>query len=192
MHFHLYHFLETRCSWTNYLVDLIIRQLEQEKTLTCISLHDECYWFEFFVSLFIDPLDTTNPPALFSVHKQGFTLHIRKAARHLCLGHNRKGLGRLCRIENLSEFREVAWIWESSLWQSHSNRAPSVHLQDKSRPKSERVVADTAPAGRRPNALPICWISGWHACSMGKFGRGGVTRPDPLYWGWVAREVQNC
>ena len=48
-----------------------------------------------------------------------------------------------CRNENLSEFKELAWIWESSLWQSHSNRAPSVHLQDRSPPKSERLVADS-------------------------------------------------
>ena len=64
------------------------------------------------------------------------------------------------------------------------------------------------PAGCRSNALPICRISGWpravnaispaghlrarlNACSMGKFGWGGVTRPGPLYLGRVAREVQN-
>ena len=52
------------------------------------------------------------------------------------------------------------------------------------------------PAGSRPSAIPICRISGpttttMNACSMGKFGRGGITRPGPLYWGQIAREVQN-
>ena len=71
----------------------------------------------------------------------------------------RKGPSRICRIENLSEFTELAWIWESSLWQSHSNRTPSVHLQDRIGPSLSDLWQ--TPAGHRPNALPICRISGW-------------------------------
>ena len=33
----------------------------------------------------------------------------------LMLRSFRKGPGRICRIRNLSEFRELTWIWESSL-----------------------------------------------------------------------------
>ena len=93
----------------------------------------------------------------------------------------RKGPSQVCRIENLSEFREFAWIWESSLWQSHSNRVPSVHLQN---PSPCRLW--WTPADRQPN-LPDFGLApsgehnkfGWtsrrwdgprlNACSMGKF-----------------------
>ena len=131
----------------------------------------------------------------------------------LCLGRIiafRKGPGQICRFENLSEFRELAWIWESSLWQSHSNRAPGVHLQDRSRPKSERVVADSgrsstqcstnlpdfglAPSGERhkldrtstgPGCIHVPWKSSGEVASLGRVrstggGRGG--RPVQNRW----------
>ena len=112
----------------------------------------------------------------------------------------RKGPGQICRIENLSKFRELAWISESSLWQSHSNRAPSVHLQDPSPSEMWRTLA-----GRRPNALPICQISDWpravnaissagHLRSGAGLGWMHVPWESSHFWaglGWGAREVQN-
>ena len=82
-----------------------------------------------------------------------------------------------CKINNLSKFRELTWIWENSLWQSHSNRAPSVHLQDRNRPKSYRVVVDSgrlstqcstnlsdvglALSGEHHKLAGHLWGSGW-------------------------------
>ena len=85
-------------------------------------------------------------------------------------------------------FKELDWIWESSLWQSHSNRAPSVHLQDRSRPKSERLVTNSGrlstqcstnlpdfglvPSGERHKLGRTSTRWGGprlNACSMGKF-----------------------
>ena len=88
---------------------------------------------------------------------------------------------------------QLAWIWESSLWQSRSNRAPSVHLQYRSRPKSERVVADSsrsstqcstnlpdfdlAPSGERhklgrtstgPSWVHAPWESSGEVASLGR------------------------
>ena len=105
-----------------------------------------------------------------------------------------------------AEFVELK-IWASSesspefgraLWQSHSNRAPSVHLQDKCRSKSERVVVDSgrlstqcstnlpyfglAPSIERHKLDRTSTVPRLNTCSMGKFGRGGVTRSGPLYW----------
>ena len=85
-----------------------------------------------------------------------------------------------------AEFAEMKEL--ASLWQSHSNRAPSVHLQDRCRPKSEQLVADSgrlstqcstvlpnfglAPSGER-NKLGRT-SNRWggprlNACSMEKF-----------------------
>ena len=106
--------------------------------------------------------------------------------------HLERGPAEFCRNENLSEFKELAWICESSLWQSHSNRAPSVHRQDRSRPKSQR--------------LPICRISGLpravNAISSAGHLQGEVD-PGWMYIPWEssyfwagfgpgAREVLNC
>ena len=100
----------------------------------------------------------------------------------------------------MSEFREVTWIWESSLWTSHSNRAPSVHLQDPSPSKLWRT-----PVGCWPNALPICRISGWPQAVNAISSTGhlhGEAGPGWMHvawksscfsadFGWGAREVQN-
>ena len=123
------------------------------------------------------------------------------------MSHLERGPAEFLELKILSELRELAWIWESSLWQSsHSNRAPSVHLQDRSRPKYEQVVADSgrsstqcstnlpdfglAPSGKRHKfGRPDIYGPRLNACPMGEFGQGGVTRPGSLYRGRVAREI---
>ena len=124
--------------------------------------------------------------------------------------HLERGPAESVELKNLSEFRELPWIWKSSLWQSHSNRVPSGHLHDRSLPKSERVVAESGLSSTQCSTnLPdfrlalsderhkLCRTStdpGWiHVPleSSSKVASLGRVRSMGGGGGRVAREVQN-
>ena len=96
----------------------------------------------------------------------------------------RKGPGRICRIENLSEFRELAWIWESSLWQSHSRRAPSVGPSP--------IELWRTPVGRRPNAQLICRISGWPRAVNAISSAGHLRAPAEFLFHGITQDYNSC